>query len=106
MEVKQTTEAMKEKAVMLMQPFSDNTCLEIWCIIMLYVQVWINCSHGGMNVCQENISCPIGAGSRLEKLRVSEQELHDSWTSYCSAFFNMLQGTLPLYKIAEMKQIT
>lgn len=54
---------------MLLQPFSDNTCLEIWCIIMVYVQVWINCTHGGMDVCQENISYPIGAGSPLEKIK-------------------------------------
>lgn len=104
--VKQTSKAMKEMAVMLLQPFSDNTCLETWCIIMLYVQVWIHCNHGGINVCQENIVYPIGSGSPSGKIRVSERELHNSRTSYRPVFFSTLQGTLPLCKIAEMKQIT
>lgn len=77
-EVKQTTKAMKEIAVMLPQAFSDSTCLEIWRIIALYVHVWINCNHGGMNECQEHITHPIGAAPRLEKTRVSEHEPHDS----------------------------
>lgn len=52
MEVKQSARAVKEIAVMLQQSFCDNTCLEIWSIIMLYVRVRINCNHGGTNVCQ------------------------------------------------------
>lgn len=105
-EVKQTTKGMKEIAPILLQPFCDTTCLKIWCIIMLYVHMWINCDRGGMNVCQEHITYSIGSGSPLEKIRVSEQGLHNSWTSYCSAFFHTLQGTLTLCKITGMKQIT
>lgn len=57
-------------------------------------------------MCQENISHPIGAGSLLEEMRVSERELHNSRTSYCAAFFSTHNRELPLCKITGVKQIT
>lgn len=103
MEVKQTTKAMKEIAVTLLQPFSDDTCLEIRCIIVLYVHVWIKCNRRGMNVCQEDITHPIGAGSPAEKISEFQSEsctIPGQVT--CSVFFRTLQGTLPLCIITGM----